>query len=246
MITRPDQGFIHIQSSELFFLENELADIGSRAFAYIIDLVIRILIVILFIAIFTANLAITAPLYKLFLPLIFIWWNGYFVLFEMIFAGKTPGKKVAGIRTIRTDGSALSLLDSCIRNILRLIDSLPLGYVLAFPVMMLDRHNRRIGDIVANTIVIHDRSSNKSMKVFLDNTIIESQPRENIVLKGIDRLSQQDRLIIKNLYSRFSSMKPGVEKDQIMNKFYDIMASKISIEGTIDPEILLCELNKRI
>lgn len=246
MIARADQGFIQIQSSELFFLENELADLGSRAFAYIIDFIIRILIVILFIAILNANIAITVHLYKLFLPLIFIWWNGYFVLFEMIFAGKTPGKKIAGIRTIKTDGSALSLLDSCIRNTLRLIDSLPLGYALAFPVMMLDRHNRRIGDIVANTIVIHDRPSGKSIKEFLDNIIIDSQPRENIVLTGINKLSQQDRLIIKNLYARISSMKPGIEKDQIMNKFYDVMASKISIEGTKDPEILLCELNKRI
>jgi len=246
MIDSTDQGFVTIQSSELFFLENELADVGSRAFAYFIDLIVRIGFVIGCSILFSFRTVFVRQSNLIFIPLFLLWWNGYYILFEMIMSGKTPGKKIAGIRTIRADGAGLSFIDSCIRNLLRVIDGLPVGYILAFILMLVDRFNRRIGDIVSNTIVIYDRSSNKSIKAFIESSSIDSAPRKDVHIGGLNLLSQDDTLLIKQMYARLQTMKPGMEKERLMDKFYDIMTRKLTVSGTTDPEILLCEIYKRI
>lgn len=246
MFNDSDQGFITIQSSELLFLENELADIGSRAFAYILDVLIRGAVIFVMILVFSRNTIFFSSLNKIFIPLIFIWWTGYFVFFEIIYSGKTPGKKIVGIRVLRTDGSRISLLDSCVRNVLRAVDMLPFGYMLAIVTMLFEQYNRRLGDLVANTIVIYDRSSNKSIKKFVENMLVDSKPRGSILIKGLESLNPNDKLIIKNLYSRLGTIQAGIEKDNLMDKFYEKIKQKISVEGTEDPEVLLCELYKRI
>lgn len=246
MFNDSDQGFITIQSSELLFLKNELADIGSRAFAYILDVLIRGAVIFVMILVFSRNTIFFSSLNKIFIPLIFIWWTGYFVFFEIIYSGKTPGKKIVGIRVLRTDGSRISLLDSCVRNVLRAVDMLPFGYMLAIVTMLFEQYNRRLGDLVANTIVIYDRSSNKSIKKFVENMLVDSKPRRSILIKGLENLNPNDKLIIKNLYSRLGTIQAGIEKDNLMDKFYEKIKQKISVEGTEDPEVLLCELYKRI
>lgn len=173
-------------------------------------------------------------------------WVGYFVLFEIIMSGKTPGKKAVGIRVIKINGSRISALDSCLRTVLRTVDMLPFGYLLAIGIMFFERFNRRIGDLVANTVVIYDRSSRTSIKQFVDEMLVESEPRSSVIITGIERLSTNDKIIIKNFFGRWSTMKAGKEKQIIMEKFRERILTKISVEGTEDPEILLCELYKRI
>jgi hypothetical protein len=161
-------------------------------------------------------------------------------------SGKTPGKKAVGIRVIKINGSRISALDSCLRTVLRTVDMLPFGYLLAIGIMFFERFNRRIGDLVANTVVIYDRSSRTSIKQFVDEMLVESEPRSSVIITGIERLSTNDKIIIKNFFGRWSTMKAGKEKQIIMEKFRERILTKISVEGTEDPEILLCELYKRI
>ncbi len=246
MANKISQGFIEIQSTELFFLENELADIGSRAFAYIIDLFIRIIFIIGLNLALSSEILFRSSLSKIFLPIIIVWWMGYFVIFEFFTAGKTPGKRIVGIRVLKSDGSNLSFLDSCVRNIMRVVDMLPFGYSFAIIIMLFERLNRRIGDITANTIVIYDRSTNKSIKDFVKKMLIDSKPRQSVQIKGVEQLNQNDRLIIKNLYSRLGTMKDENAKKKLMIKFHEKISKRIKVEGTDDPEIILCELYKRI
>ncbi len=246
MFNNFDQGFITIQSSELLFLENELADIGSRAFAYILDLLFRGAVIFVIILGFSYKNIFFSSMNIIFIPLIILWWTGYFVFFEIVFSGKTPGKRIVGIRVLRTDGSRISLLDSCVRNVLRAVDMLPFGYLLAIITMLFEQYNRRLGDLVANTIVIYDRSSNKSIKDFIENMLVDSKPRRSVLIKGLQSLNQNDKQIIKNFYSRLDTMQEGIEKDNLIDKFYEKIKKKISVEGTEDPEVLLCELFKRI
>ena len=241
-----EKGFINIQSSELFFLENELADVGSRAYAYLIDLTIRGCVIIGILVLYFLNKS-----WNLFAetPIVLIgiaWFIGYHLVFEVLFNGVTPGKKAAGIRVIKSDGSSLSLLDSAIRNLMRVVDSLPFGYFLSIAIILFEQYNRRLGDILADTIVIHDRSKNQGITHFLDEILIESKPRETVLMSGIDTLSENDRLVIRNLYQRFNQMAEGKEKRALIEKFMDKITTRITITGTTDPEIILCELYKRI
>jgi uncharacterized RDD family membrane protein YckC len=241
-----DSGFITIQSSELFLLKNELADIGSRAFAFCIDVLIRGGVIFFLVLLFSKKIFTIYPVNVVIGILFLIWWNGYFIFFETIYSGKSPGKMVVGIRVLKNDGSKISILDSCIRNLMRVVDMLPSGYMIAFVTMIFEPLNRRLGDIVANTIVIYDRSSNKSINDFVSNMIVESRPRTSVQISGISSLTADEKRVIKNLYSRLGTMNNGPEKDALMEKFKEKISRKVTFSGTDDPEVLLCELYKRI
>lgn len=78
---------------------------------------------------------------------------GYHTLLEWR-VGKTIGKYLVGIRAVNEDGSSLSLGSSLIRNILRLIDFLPIFYFVGIVVLVLSDQNKRLGDRFGNTLVV--------------------------------------------------------------------------------------------
>lgn len=87
-----------------------------------------------------------------------IW--GYFIFFEFSRGGATPGKRAAGLRVVKSDGSPLSFSDSAIRNLIRIVDFMPMAYFSGFLSILLTKRNQRLGDLAAGTIVVyvHDSS----------------------------------------------------------------------------------------
>ncbi len=79
-----------------------------------------------------------------------------FVL-EVITAGRTPGKKLGGLRVVSRSGGGITVKQAFLRNLLRLVDMLPAYYLFGIATMASDRLRRRIWDKVANTVVIVDR-----------------------------------------------------------------------------------------
>ena len=79
----------------------------------------------------------------------------YPVIFEVRYQGMTPGKRAMGIRVVHDDGTPVGWHASLVRNLLRFVDSLPLFYVVGFVTMLLNREFRRLGDIVAGTVVVY-------------------------------------------------------------------------------------------
>ena len=82
---------------------------------------------------------------------------GYFVLFEMIWQGQSPGKRSIGLRVISTTGAPLSFEQSAVRNILRLVDVLPVAYAAALVSILVTRRMQRLGDIAAGAMVVKER-----------------------------------------------------------------------------------------
>lgn len=78
----------------------------------------------------------------------------YGAVFETLLDGRTPGKMLVELRVVRVDGSPARLPDFLLRNLLRSADFLPMGFGLGVLVMTLDRRMRRIGDLVAGTVVV--------------------------------------------------------------------------------------------
>lgn len=81
-----------------------------------------------------------------------IW--GYYILFELGWHGQTPGKRLAGTRIVRLDGSGAGPLEVAIRNLVRIVDFLPFAYAVGFVTMFLNRNARRLGDFAAGTLVV--------------------------------------------------------------------------------------------
>jgi uncharacterized RDD family membrane protein YckC len=90
--------------------------------------------------------------------LVFAMQWGYFAVFEILWKGQTPGKRQAGIRVINETGREVSVYEAVARNLLRAVDALPGPYALGAIVMFLSPQSKRIGDYVAGTVVVHDRS----------------------------------------------------------------------------------------
>ena len=82
--------------------------------------------------------------------------DGYFILFEWLMHGQTPGKKAMKIRVMRDDGTPVTANEVLVRNILRLVDFLPFGYALGAVVMFPSPLSKRLGDLAAGTIVVKE------------------------------------------------------------------------------------------
>jgi uncharacterized RDD family membrane protein YckC len=83
----------------------------------------------------------------------------YFLFFETVFRGRTPGKQMTHLRVVSTDGAQIDWTASLLRNLMRMVDSLPTGYLLGAVAMMISPRVQRLGDVVAGTIVIRERAS---------------------------------------------------------------------------------------
>lgn len=153
-----------IDTPEQITLEYEIAGPGSRFMALFVDLTIQVvagivLAIAFLMAGFTFVSLLSAGTWAIALLVIFVFvlqW-GYFSIFEILWKGQTPGKRQAGIRVINETGREASFYEAIARNLLRAVDSLPGVYALGAIVMFISPENKRIGDYVAGTIVIHDR-----------------------------------------------------------------------------------------
>src|SRR5690606_41046298 len=90
--------------------------------------------------------------YLVFLFLV-IW--AYPVAFEAMWDGQTPGKRAMGLRVVAADGAPIGWMAAFVRNLMRTVDMLPFGYAFGLASSLVDRWGRRLGDVVARTMVVH-------------------------------------------------------------------------------------------
>ena len=80
----------------------------------------------------------------------------YWTVGEVFFHGQTPGKRALRIRVVRMDGSPVGLFESAVRNLCRAVDFLPVGYAAGCLTMLLTARHRRLGDLLAGTLLVRD------------------------------------------------------------------------------------------
>lgn len=139
----------------------QVAGIGSRFMAALADMIVLVLLLLAFSC--AATVLINMPLglegwmavVPVLLSFALIW--GYYIFFELAWNGQSPGKRWAGLRVIRSDGTPLTLVDSLIRNLVRFIDFLPLFYAVGLLTMFLNAQARRLGDYAAGTLVVREQ-----------------------------------------------------------------------------------------
>ena len=168
-----------IETPERVPLEFALASIGNRFLAVAIDHFIQyvaiILVVLGFLSImgigfFEDDSSVAGVLQEMskwtiaiLIIIIFLLFTGYFIFFEWLWNGQTPGKKLLKLRVIREDGRPITLWEAMARNLLRIFDAVP-GFVLpvysiGLIMIFLSSRDQRIGDIFAGTVVIRERTA---------------------------------------------------------------------------------------
>lgn len=154
---------VSIRTPENIEFSYRLAGLGSRAFAVTIDMVLLALAV----GIVSTGASLVAGLAGLGLgtfvasatmavgiAVMFTLVFAYFVMFEALWNGQTPGKRILGIRVVKDRGHGIRFVDSLLRNLLRIADMVPALYLVGGTAALLSSRNKRLGDLAAGTLVV--------------------------------------------------------------------------------------------
>jgi len=222
---------IAINTSQNVNINFNVASIGDRVIAFILDLFIKIAygIVVLYTFFSILDLgyvlsgmdqwSVMAVYIILMFPIVV-----YPVVLESLMEGQTPGKKVMKIRVVKIDGYQASFGDYLIRWFFRIIDTSFAG-VVGLVCMIVSKNNQRLGDIASGTAVISLKNS-----INISHTILENI-REDYVptFPQVIALSDNDIRIIKDNY--LNALR--VDDRQIISKLSDKIKSILKLD--IDP-----------
>ncbi|PGY08128.1 RDD family protein [Bacillus sp. AFS031507] len=254
-----NEDHVDIKTPEFVSIQFQIAGLGSRSAAFIIDQLLLMafnilsLIVLFFIldgmskmefVLIGNSLPIAITIIMLFL----VNW-GYFFAFEYFSGGRTLGKKLMGIRVIQENGHSITLLSSFIRNLIRIIDSLPTAYFLGIIMIFFHSKHKRLGDLVAGTIVVHERKAKRNKKPTSLEEEINNRglTKEDLTIDEwtLKSLGTKDWKLVSTYASRFLQI-PLMERNQLTEQIAELLFPKIGLvpegEKTSDLENTLLVL----
>ena len=156
---RSAQGTVRFVTPEAVPISADVAGLGSRMIAILIDSAIQgALFILLGIGLAGIGLKGNAAAAAGLGGILFLY-LGYFFLFEGLWAGRTPGKRAQRIRVVRADGQPAGWTQVGIRTLLRLVDILPTAYAIGSLSILLTTRSQRLGDLAAATLVVRERSA---------------------------------------------------------------------------------------
>jgi len=148
-----------VATPERVSFDFQIAGLGTRAIAQIIDLLIVALVeaAVIFFGIAAGTVTNSGTVTGLVL-IVFSFLNvfGYFWVSEALWSGQTIGKKAFRLRAVGDRGEPLTFMQAGIRNIVRIVDFLPYGYGIGMIVLFANGKGKRLGDIAAGTLVVKD------------------------------------------------------------------------------------------
>ena len=140
------------ETPEGIVLELHPAGLAPRFYAFLLDWLIR-LVIIYACAMIVGFMGGVGVAFWLILLFALEWL--YPIVFELGRLGATPGKKALGIKVVMDNGLPVTPAASLARNLLRVADFLPFGYGIAVVCMLLRKDCKRLGDLAAATLVVH-------------------------------------------------------------------------------------------
>ncbi len=138
---------------------------------------------------------------------------GYYVFFETLWNGQTPGKRAARLRVIRENGGSIGFWEALIRNLVRLIDFLPIAYGFGVVAMFTNSRARRLGDYAAGTVVVRENASVTLAQLVARGTVgqaaVAADPTNPLALyMDVRRLSPTDLGLVRELLTRIPTLAP--------------------------------------
>jgi uncharacterized RDD family membrane protein YckC len=196
----------------------DIAGIGSRFLAAIIDtllIVVAEIVVLLiggltFSALGLRSSAAGSILIALggLLTFAILW--GYYIAFELLWNGQSPGKRAIGLRVVREGGRPITFVGSAIRNLIRIVDFLPAFYGIGVVVMFVDQRARRLGDLAGGTLVVKERRG-VTLESLTTASIVApparpGEPIPQLTLPNIHLLNDQDYDLVQEFLRRRSEL----------------------------------------
>jgi uncharacterized RDD family membrane protein YckC len=211
-------GLLTIDTPEQIDLHFHVAGIGSRFVAILLDqlivgaayfaLGIAALIVLSTLGMSHRLDSMTTWFLAVLIFLVFVVYWGYFALFEAWWQGQTPGKRVMKLRVIKDTGRQITLFESLARNLVRFVDYFPSMYLVGVITMLCNKSNKRLGDYVAGTLVVHERVEEQpllfqsSMHFAPATEAWREQTPTMFPADAVAKLNGQDLLMIETFFGR--------------------------------------------
>ena len=231
---------LEVRTPESIAFSYELAGLGSRFLALVVDQAIQIVtLVAIFGAIILAGSRVGSSHVKpvlsqqlvqsmaiaLILVIVFVVLFGYFIVFEAAWNGQTPGKKLLGLRVVRDGGYPIDFGASLIRNLIRVGEQLLGYYIFAAISALISPENKRLGDLAAGTIVVRDaRLATPHL------TAREAEP----AYASTAYLTGEERALIKRFLDRRDTLTTDRRKE---------LAARLAarVRGRVPPELARIE-----
>jgi uncharacterized RDD family membrane protein YckC len=202
---------LDVATPERVALSLPVAGIGYRCLAYLVD--VFLLFLFWAVAYFTFTLVVEDMLgfiqglsgltqTLLVVGLFATQWL-YWTSCEVLMGGQTPGKRLIGIRVVRVDGSPVGVLESAVRNLVRVVDFIPGLYALGCLSMLLTRQHRRLGDLLAGTLLVREE------RFDLDKYTAPAEALAAPTTPGAVRLTPEDVELILGFLTRAPHLEPA-------------------------------------
>ena len=234
---------VDVETPELVVLSYTVAGVGSRTLAALVDYLICIVTLIV------VDIAVVAFLPRSFggftratstawavsmlvlLQFIVLW--GYYVLFEALFDGQTPGKRMLRLRVVRDGGYSVTFGASAVRNLVRIVDMQPvLLYAVGMISVMLSRSGKRLGDFAAGTIVVKE--------ALIRQPTAKAAPRTTGELLPLHTALSDDQFtLLERFAERTRDLDPARRRALTTQLVARFAAALTDIEGPTDSARLL-------
>ncbi len=244
-----------IETPERVPLEFALASIGNRFLAVAIDHFLQFLayFLISWFFIWISELRYTesfdvylAEMSKwtmaIFLVVVFLLFTGYFIFFEWIWNGQTPGKKLLKLRVIREDGRPITLWEAMARNLLRVVDAIPGTvlpiYAVGLITVFLNGRDQRIGDIFAGTVVIRERTDeaptfDETFAETIGDSALRRVQKQVVFFADVKTLSEEEIEVVESFLRRRWDLS---EKQRLWMAWRVALPIMYKIKPNYDPQ----------
>ena len=242
---------LSVETPEQINLNFKKAGIGSRFYAALLDTLL--LGLLLFIGIYV-NFTFISELGDIvgnWLAaiggvLIFAMYWGYYMVFEITTNGQSPGKIALGLRVIKEGGYPINFSDAAIRNLVRIVDFLPLFYGTGLLVMLINGNWQRLGDLAAGTIIV--KTSRKDLKktgesLTPDISHVKQSTEERLYSDWIQPMlvTEYELQMIREYIHRRPKLSP-IRRLELARTIGGPIAEKMGGEGTINYDKFLSEV----
>ncbi|HEV2740442.1 MAG TPA: RDD family protein [Candidatus Elarobacter sp.] len=161
---------VDVRTGESVAIRYELAGLGSRFLALVVDMLAQFAIAIALLIVFAfaspgvsrmgpfASKNVFGWLIAFAILIFFLIFFGWFIIFETWWSGRTPGKRALGLRVVRDGGFPIDVGAAIIRNLVRIAEAFLGFYVISAVSTLVSKENKRLGDFAAGTLVVRDRA----------------------------------------------------------------------------------------
>ena len=153
----------YYETPEGIDLELKLAGLMPRAMAWLIDVIVQALLQSVLAGLLMLSGGGVGQGLMLMSVFLISWF--YPVFFEVLNQGATPGKKYLRLKVVHDNGTPVGWSASLIRNLLRTVDFMPLLYGVGVAAILINKDFKRLGDMVAGTLVIYNDAHQARQKI---------------------------------------------------------------------------------